>query len=64
MPHFDALKIIRLWKTNLNLSATFILSSANAFNWDQSKILSLGIELICHLQMDLVESRNMLFGKD
>ena len=32
-------------KPNLNISFTFILSSANAFNLDQSKILSFGIEL-------------------
>ena len=29
-------------KTNFNFSFTFILSSANAFNLDQSKILSFG----------------------
>ena len=29
-------------KTNLNFSATFILSSANAFNLDQFKILPFG----------------------
>ena len=31
-------------KTNVNFSFTFILSSANAFNLDQSKILSFGKE--------------------
>ena len=31
-----------LHKTNFKLSFTFILSSANAFNLDQSKILSFG----------------------
>ena len=31
-----------LSKINFNLSFTFILSSANAFNLDQSKILSFG----------------------
>ena len=33
-------------KTNFNFSATFDLSSANAFNLDQSKNLSFGNELI------------------
>ena len=33
-------------KTGFNFSAKFILSSANAFNLDQSKILSFGEELI------------------
>ena len=32
-------------KTNFNFSLPFILSSANAFNLDQSKILSFGKEL-------------------
>ena len=34
-----------LSKTNFNFSPAFILSSANAFNLDQSKILSFGKEL-------------------
>ena len=34
-----------LSKTNFNFSARFILSSASAFNLDQSKILSFGKEL-------------------
>ena len=33
-------------KTNLIFSVTFILSSANAFNLDQSTILSFGKELM------------------
>ena len=32
-------------KTNFNFSVTFILSSANAFNLDLTKILSFGKEL-------------------
>ena len=32
-------------KTNFNFSVTFVLSSANAFNLDKSKILSYGKEL-------------------
>ena len=35
-----------LAKTSFNFSNKFILSSANAFNLDQSKILSYGEELI------------------
>ena len=31
--------------TNFNFSVSFILSTANAFNLDQSKILSFGKEL-------------------
>ena len=34
-----------LSKTNFKFSVTFILSPANAFNFDQSKILSFGKEL-------------------
>ena len=34
-------------KQNLNFSFTFVLLSANAFNLDQSKILSFGKELKC-----------------
>ena len=37
--------------TNFNCSVSFILSSANVLNWDQSKILSFGKELkkpTCH----------------
>ena len=32
-------------KTNFNFSVTFILLSAKAFNFDQSKILSIGTDL-------------------
>ena len=38
--------ISTLEKTNVNFSVTFILSSANAFNLDKLKKLSLGKELI------------------
>ena len=34
-----------LSKTNFNFSGKFILSSANAFSFDQSKVLSFGKEL-------------------
>ena len=36
-------------KTNYNFSVTVMLSSANAFNFDQSKILSFGKELRLNL---------------
>ena len=35
-----------LLKPNFNVSVIFILSSANAFNLDQSKILSFGKEMM------------------
>ena len=37
-------------KTNFDFSVTFILSSANALNFDQSKVLLFGKELT-HYQM-------------
>ena len=37
-----------LSKRNFSFSVTFILSSANAFNLDQSEILSFGKELNLH----------------
>ena len=42
-----------LSKTNFKFSITFILSSANAFNFDQSKFFSFGKELILSLTPDL-----------
>ena len=44
-------------KLNFNCTVTFILSSANAFNLDQSKILSFGNELRVNLW-----SANALYG--
>ena len=34
-------------KTNFNILVTFMLSSANALNLDQSKILSFGKGIVC-----------------
>ena len=47
LPAFFPFSMIfsNLLKTNLNFWVTFILSSANAFNLDQSNILSFGKEL-------------------
>ena len=38
-------------QNKFQFSATFILLSANAYNLDQSKILSFGRELTHHLEM-------------
>ena len=48
-------------KTNFNFSLTFILSSANALNLDQSQISSFGKELICRLEMLSNFSRMFVF---
>ena len=52
-----------LCKTNFNFLATFNLSSANPFNFDQSKNLSFGKELkfFCG-QMDKQSNEQMLFN--
>ena len=43
---FSFSHILYLPKTNFNLAVTVILPSADAFNMDQSEILSCGKELI------------------
>ena len=48
-----------LTKTNFNFSVTFILSSGNPLNLDQSKILSFGKELM-HLHDALDQARYQL----
>ena len=46
---------------NFKFSVTFILLSANAFDLDKSKILSLGNELKCHVDV-LNSERSLLFS--
>ena len=50
-------------KTNFNFSAKFDLSSANAFNLDQSKNLSFGKELTVHAII-LDKSQSLQSGSD
>ena len=42
-----------LSKTNFSFSVTFTLSSANAVNLDQSKILSFGKELMIKIRLSM-----------
>ena len=51
-------------KTNFNFSVTFILSSADAFNLDQSKILLFGKELMVQIKwtLTLIAVRIVLYN--
>ena len=46
-------------ETNLNFYVTFTMSSANAFNLDQSTISSFGIELKATFQLSSAASLNL-----